>query len=167
MPKAVSSPNIALIKYWGKANDELIIPRTSSLSITPPASPFASPLSPSPHAAPHIARLRTGAPPIRIPIIPPRLELPHMQEMKLQDLKTKSPTELLSFAEEVEVENASAMRKQELMFAILKQLASRDIDITGTGVVEVLQDVVDRARATCSAVLQEAIGNSAPRSVST
>src|ERR687891_2415300 len=63
-----------------------------------------------------------------------------MQEMKLQDLKTKSPTELLSFAEEVAVENASAMRKQELMFAILKQLAARDIDITGTGVVEVLQD---------------------------
>jgi transcription termination factor Rho len=63
-----------------------------------------------------------------------------MQEMKLQELKLKSPTELLSFAEEVEVENASTMRKQELMFAILKQLAARDIDITGTGVVEVLQD---------------------------
>src|SRR6476660_3433037 len=63
-----------------------------------------------------------------------------MQEMKLQDLKTKSPTELLSFAEEVAVENASAMRKQELMFAILKQLAARDVDITATGLVEVLQD---------------------------
>ena len=63
-----------------------------------------------------------------------------MQEMKLQDLKAKSPTELLSFAEEVEVENANAMRKQELMFAILKQLAGRDVDITGQGVVEVLQD---------------------------
>ncbi len=63
-----------------------------------------------------------------------------MQEMKLQDLKVKSPTELLSFAEEVDVENASALRKQELMFAILKQLAARDVDITGTGVVEVLQD---------------------------
>src|ERR1700724_3351214 len=63
-----------------------------------------------------------------------------MQEMKLQDLKTKSPTELLSFAEEVAVENASAMRKQELMFAILKQLAARDVEITGTGVVEVLSD---------------------------
>ncbi|MEJ2517619.1 MAG: transcription termination factor Rho [Methyloceanibacter sp.] len=63
-----------------------------------------------------------------------------MQEMKLQDLKAKSPTELLSFAEEVEVENANAMRKQELMFAILKQLAAREVDITGQGVVEVLQD---------------------------
>ena len=63
-----------------------------------------------------------------------------MQEMKLQDLKVKSPTELLSFAEEFEVENASALRKQELMFAILKQLAARDIEIIGDGVVEVLQD---------------------------
>jgi transcription termination factor Rho len=62
------------------------------------------------------------------------------QEMKLQDLKVKTPTELLSFAEEVGVENASAMRKQELMFAILKQLAAKEIEITGTGVVEVLQD---------------------------
>jgi transcription termination factor Rho len=63
-----------------------------------------------------------------------------MQEMKLEDLKIKTPTELLSFAEEVEVENASTLRKQELMFAILKQLAAKDVDITGTGVVEVLQD---------------------------
>lgn len=63
-----------------------------------------------------------------------------MDQMKLQDLKIKSPTELLSFAEEVEIENASSMRKQELMFAILKQLASNNIEIIGTGVVEILQD---------------------------
>lgn len=63
-----------------------------------------------------------------------------MQSMKLQDLKDKSPTELLSFADEVEVENASSLRKQELMFAILKQLAEREVEITGIGVVEVLQD---------------------------
>ena len=63
-----------------------------------------------------------------------------MQEMKLQDLKVKSPTELLSVAEEFAVENASALRKQELMFAILKQLAAREIEITGNGVVEILQD---------------------------
>jgi len=63
-----------------------------------------------------------------------------MREIKLQDLKSKSPTELLAFAEEHEVENASIMRKQELMFAILKQLASRDIEIIGEGVVEVLLD---------------------------
>ena len=47
-----------------------------------------------------------------------------MREMKLQDLKAKTPAELLAFAEELEVENASTMRKQELMFAILKQLAA-------------------------------------------
>jgi transcription termination factor Rho len=63
-----------------------------------------------------------------------------MNEMKLEDLKLKSPTELLGFAEEVGVENASTMRKQELMFATLKQLASKEVEITGVGVVEVLQD---------------------------
>ena len=63
-----------------------------------------------------------------------------MAEMKLQELKSKSPTDLLAFAESLEVENASTMRKQELMFAILKVLASQDIEIIGEGVVEVLQD---------------------------
>jgi transcription termination factor Rho len=63
-----------------------------------------------------------------------------MQEMKLQDLKSKSPTELLSFAEEHEVENANTLRKQELMFGILKKLADNEVDIIGEGVVEVLQD---------------------------
>ena len=61
-----------------------------------------------------------------------------MREMKLQDLKSKSPPELLAFAEEQEIENASTMRKQELMFAILKQLALKEVDIIGEGVVEVL-----------------------------
>ena len=63
-----------------------------------------------------------------------------MKDMKLEELKLKTPTELLSFAEELGVENASTMRKQELMFATLKQLASQDVEITGVGVVEVLQD---------------------------
>jgi transcription termination factor Rho len=63
-----------------------------------------------------------------------------MREIKLQDLKSKTPTELLAFAEQVNVENASTMRKQELMFAILKQLAAQDTEIIGEGVVEVLQD---------------------------
>ena len=60
-----------------------------------------------------------------------------MREMKLQDLKAQTPAELVSFAEEKGVENASTMRKQELMFAILKELAARDVEITGEGVVEV------------------------------
>ena len=62
------------------------------------------------------------------------------QQIKLQDIKAKSPTELLAFAEEQQVENASTLRKQELMFACLKQLAAQEIDIIGEGVVEVLQD---------------------------
>jgi transcription termination factor Rho len=63
-----------------------------------------------------------------------------MREIKLQDLKAKSPTEMLAFAEELQVENAGTMRKQELMFAILKQLASNEVEIIGEGVVEVLPD---------------------------
>ena len=63
-----------------------------------------------------------------------------MAEMKLQELKNKTPTDLLAFAESLEVENASIMRKQELMFAILKELANQEVEIIGEGVVEVLQD---------------------------
>jgi transcription termination factor Rho len=63
-----------------------------------------------------------------------------LQAMKLQDLKTKSPTDLLAFAEELGVENASSMRKQDMMFAILKELAERNVEITGAGVLETLQD---------------------------
>ena len=60
--------------------------------------------------------------------------------MKLSELKAKNPAELLEFAEGYDIENASTMRKQELMFAILKELAAREVDITGEGVVEVLPD---------------------------
>src|SRR5215813_8271307 len=63
-----------------------------------------------------------------------------MAEIKLHDLKGKSPTELLAFAEELKVENANSMRKQELLFAILKQQAANQVEIIGEGVVEVLQD---------------------------
>ncbi|MEQ8440774.1 MAG: transcription termination factor Rho [Alphaproteobacteria bacterium] len=60
--------------------------------------------------------------------------------MHLKELKEKSPPELLAFAEELEIENASNLRKQELMFACLKQLANNDVAIYGEGVLEVLQD---------------------------
>jgi transcription termination factor Rho len=63
-----------------------------------------------------------------------------LQAMKLQDLKNKKPADLLAFAEELEIENASSMRKQDMLFAILKELAEREVEITGTGVVEILQD---------------------------
>jgi transcription termination factor Rho len=60
--------------------------------------------------------------------------------MQLQELKRKPPAELLAHAEELEIENASALRKQDLMFAILKKLAEKDVAIFGDGVVEILQD---------------------------
>ncbi len=63
-----------------------------------------------------------------------------MEQIRLQDLKTKSPTELLEVAGEYEIENASTMRKQDLMFAILKSMAEKGTDIIGSGVVEVLPD---------------------------
>ncbi len=63
-----------------------------------------------------------------------------LQAMKLQDLKAKSPTDLLAFAEELEIENASSMRKQDMLFAILKELAERNVEISGVGVLETLQD---------------------------
>ena len=66
-----------------------------------------------------------------------------LKDIKLKDLKQKAPAELVTLAEELEVENASTLRKQELMFAILKNLAIRDIEIIGEGVVEVLKTALD------------------------
>ena len=60
--------------------------------------------------------------------------------MNLKELKTQSPTDLLAYAEEVGVENASSLRKQDMMFAILKQLATNNVSIYGDGVLEVLPD---------------------------
>ena len=63
-----------------------------------------------------------------------------MKELKLQELKAKTAAELIDFAKENGVENSSALRKQELLFAILKELAEVDIEIIGEGVIEILQD---------------------------
>jgi transcription termination factor Rho len=60
--------------------------------------------------------------------------------MNLQELKRKTPAELLAFAESLEIEAASALRKQDMMFAILKQLAENGTAIYGDGVLEILQD---------------------------
>ncbi len=60
--------------------------------------------------------------------------------MHLQELKRKSPAELLAFGEEYGIENASNLRRQDLMFAILKILADKDTTIDGDGVLEILQD---------------------------
>ncbi|WP_339633078.1 transcription termination factor Rho [uncultured Sneathiella sp.] len=60
--------------------------------------------------------------------------------MNLQELKKKSPAEILTLAEEREIENASTLRKQEQLFAILKYEAENGAEITGGGVLEILQD---------------------------
>ena len=60
--------------------------------------------------------------------------------MHLKELKEKSPADLVSMAEELGVEGASTLRKQDLMFAILKELADNDEQIMGVGTIEVLTD---------------------------
>ena len=60
--------------------------------------------------------------------------------MNLQELKKKTPAELITHAEKLEIENPSTLRKQEILFAILKKLAEKNEQITGGGTLEVLQD---------------------------
>ena len=60
--------------------------------------------------------------------------------VSLQELKDKSPADLVAYAEALEVENASSLRKQDLLFAILKVLADEGVEIIGSGTLEVLQD---------------------------
>ncbi len=62
------------------------------------------------------------------------------ETITLEELKERTPADLLAFAEELEVENASTMRKQDMLFAILKELADHDVEIHGGGVLEVLPD---------------------------
>ena len=62
------------------------------------------------------------------------------EQLSLADLKAKSPADLLQLAEELEIENASSMRKGDMMFAILKDMAEEGVEISGDGVLEVLQD---------------------------
>jgi len=63
-----------------------------------------------------------------------------LTRMSLQELKEKSPADLLAFAEQFDVENANAMRKQDMMFAILKASAEEGLEIFGSGTLEVVQD---------------------------
>ena len=60
--------------------------------------------------------------------------------MHLSELKAKSPGDLLAFAESLEIENASSLRKQDIMYAILKNLAEKDQAIHGDGTLEILPD---------------------------
>ena len=60
--------------------------------------------------------------------------------MNLQELKKQNPAELISQAEKLGIENPSTLRKQEILFAILKKLAEKNEKITGAGVLELLPD---------------------------
>lgn len=64
----------------------------------------------------------------------------NIDQLSLADLKAKSPADLVDMAEELEIENASTMRKGELMFQILREMAEEGCEISGDGVLEVLQD---------------------------
>jgi len=68
--------------------------------------------------------------------------------MYLQELKNKSPADLITQAEKLGIENPSTLRKQEILFAILKKLAENNEQITGSGVLETLQDGFGFLRAT-------------------
>ncbi|WEF24462.1 transcription termination factor Rho [Paracoccus sp. S3-43] len=72
------------------------------------------------------------------------------ERLNLSELKAKSPAELLSLAEEWEIENASTMRKGEMMFSILKEHAEEGFDIGGDGVLEVVQDGFGFLRSTAA-----------------
>src|SRR5436190_20400052 len=63
-----------------------------------------------------------------------------LKTMSLQALKDKSPADLQAFAENLEIENANTMRKQDMLYAILKSLADEGVEISGSGTLEVLPD---------------------------
>jgi transcription termination factor Rho len=95
-------------------------PEQSTLRLIEEAVPVPQP---QPHVAP--------------PPPPPREPLP---AVNLTELKRRSPAELLRYAEDLGIENASALKKSDLVFAILKRLAETDVPINGEGVLEILQD---------------------------
>ncbi len=70
------------------------------------------------------------------------------ETLNLADLKAKTPKDLLEYAEELEIENASTMRKGEIMFSVLKERAEDGWEISGDGVLEVLQDGFGFLRST-------------------
>ena len=70
--------------------------------------------------------------------------------MHLKDLKAKNPSDLLIYAESLDIENASTLRKQDMLFTILKKLAKNEVAIYGTGVLEVLVDGFGFLRAPVS-----------------
>ena len=77
-----------------------------------------------------------------------QIDLKNIKELSLSELKSQSPANLLKFAEKIEIENASTMRKGDMMFAILKEMAENGVEIYGDGVLEVVQDGFGFLRST-------------------
>ena len=76
------------------------------------------------------------------------VDINNIKELSLAELKAQTPADLLKFAEEIEIENASTMRKGDMMFAILKEMAEIGVEISGDGVLEILQDGFGFLRST-------------------
>ena len=77
-----------------------------------------------------------------------QIDLQNIKELSLSELKSQSPANLLKFAEKIEIDNASTMRKGDMMFAILKEMAENGVEIYGDGVLEVVQDGFGFLRST-------------------
>ena len=76
------------------------------------------------------------------------VDIDNTKQLSLAELKNKSPSDLLKLAEKLEIENASSMRKGDMMFSILKDMAEDGVEISGDGVLEVLQDGFGFLRST-------------------
>ena len=76
------------------------------------------------------------------------VDIDNTKELSLADLKNQTPSDLLKLAEKLEIENASSMRKGDMMFSILKDMAEDGVEISGDGVLEVLQDGFGFLRST-------------------
>ena len=76
------------------------------------------------------------------------VDIDNTKELSLAELKNQTPSDLLKLAEKLEIENASSMRKGDMMFSILKDMAEDGVEISGDGVLEVLQDGFGFLRST-------------------
>ncbi len=76
------------------------------------------------------------------------VDIDNTEQLSLAELKNQSPSDLLKLAEKLEIENASSMRKGDMMFSILKDMAEDGVEISGDGVLEVLQDGFGFLRST-------------------
>ena len=76
------------------------------------------------------------------------VDIDNTKQLSLAELKNQSPSDLLKLAEKLEIENASSMRKGDMMFSILKDMAEDGVEISGDGVLEVLQDGFGFLRST-------------------